>query len=107
MEKGNSPINKNSLLSRLFHPAQIRIIAVPAGLVSRCRIEPFCTDSGDDGSGSLCKESDRLFGRGIIDHLVVPDIVKGCTLWQFTKHLFDGETVEVELDIARDRILRQ
>ena len=70
-----------SLSSRLFHPAQIRIIADPAGLICRCRIEPFCTDGGDDGSGSLCKETDRLSGRVIIDHLVVPDIVKGCTLW--------------------------
>jgi hypothetical protein len=96
-----------SLPTRLFHPAQVRIITEPAGLVRGNGIEPFSTDCGDDGFGSFCKETDALFGRGIIDHLIILNVVEGCTLWQFAKHLFDGEGIEVELDVADDRILRQ
>ena len=89
-------------LPGFFLLAQVCIITEPAGLVRRCEIEPFRTDRRDDRRGSFCKCPDGLFGREIINHLVIFDVVEGCTLRQPAKQISDSEGVEVELDITED-----
>ena len=82
--------------------AQIPIIAELTGLERGSSLKLLSTHQCNDLPYRFRKGTDCLVRREIINHLVIFDVVEGCTLRQPAKQISDSEGVEVELDITED-----